>query len=64
MKVIDALAIVVDLANENVLEEWQAKDNEAEEDRELQIKAVEIVIGLLATLRRYDLVANVRERWF
>jgi hypothetical protein len=52
---VDALAIVRDLANENVLEEFQAQDNELEEERQRQIEAVERVDDLLTILRGHHL---------
>lgn len=54
MELLDALAIVRDLANENVLEEWQAKDNECEEERERQLGAVSAVDDLIEMLREAE----------
>ncbi len=52
---VDALAIVRDLANENVLEEWQAQDNECEDERQLQLEAVNRIDDLLTILRGHSL---------
>jgi hypothetical protein len=55
MTFVDAVAIVRDLANENVLEHWQAADNDLEDERILQLEAVEQIDTFLSLLRGHHL---------
>lgn len=52
---VDALEIVRDLANENVLEEFQARDNDLEYERLRQLEAVSRVDDLLTILKGHRL---------
>ena len=50
MKFLDALAIVRDLAHENVLEEYFAQAADLKEERERQIISIEVVDGFIDML--------------
>jgi hypothetical protein len=50
----EALAIVTDLASENVLTDQQAYENDAEGDQAAQLEAVAIVTDLAAILGRAE----------
>lgn len=51
MKLIDALAVVIDLADQNVLEINMCDDKEMLQERREQVAAVKIAKKLLATLK-------------
>ncbi len=51
MKATDALAIVIDLANENVLEEEYCDDLNLKEERNMQLQAVDVSTKYLECLR-------------
>jgi hypothetical protein len=55
MKFADAVAIVRDLANENVLEEWMAEENGIPDAREEQLEAVKQIDLFLDLLRGHHL---------
>lgn len=52
-KFIDSLAIVIDLAEGNVLEKNQCDDAEMRQERTNQLRALRVVKGFLETIRGF-----------